>query len=141
MHHTSMFTATPCYEAYPVPGLGSDEPIGNRPIARNGAYRKSPQIVGTVLASTTRGKLLDYLGRRGEGHSFLDGLDFLDLLDPQVLEIADDFLDQMLGRGSASRHGHALNVLEPGGIYLRGIFNQIGASSRSLCDFSQAPGV
>src|SRR5712692_10675557 len=54
MHRTSILTPTAYDEAYPVPGLGGDEPVGNRPIARNGAYRKSPQIVGTALGRRRR---------------------------------------------------------------------------------------
>src|SRR5712692_11242363 len=50
MYRTSILMPTAYDEAYPVPGLGGDEVVGNRPIARNWAYRKSPQIVGTVLA-------------------------------------------------------------------------------------------
>ena len=53
----------------------------------------------------------------------------------------DEFLDQVLGRGSSRRYGHVAPSRAILVLHLRGIVNQVRGNAGLLADFHQALGV
>ena len=92
-------------------------------------------------STADRPGLIGQLGRQAEVHVLLDAGESLELYGEVLPELADQILDQQLGRRCARGDAERADALEPAEIESFGAFDQVARGPGGLADLAQAVGV